>query len=613
MARIVRSALFQATWPGSKEKMIEKHVRAAEEAAKHGAQIMCWQELFYGPYFCQVQDVKHYSWTEHIPDGPTTQLAMDLARRSEMVLIVPVYEEDQPGVYYNTAAVIDADGAFLGKYRKTHIPQVNGFWEKFYFRPGNLGYPVFTTAVGKVGVYICYDRHFPEGPRMLGLHGAELDLHPVGDLARSVDAPAGKSSSDHTRSSTASSSAPSTALARKKNSDRTTTMVHRTSAIRAASMCPTSSPAIQKPATPKSSSLSPISILTWFRKSATRGSSIGTGGRRCMATLSPHRIYPHGNRSLPMTTMLLKNGRVITATDDYVADVYVEGEKIKAIGQNLPMPADKTLDVTGRYIIPGGIDVHTHMDLPFGGTFSADDFETGTIAAAHGGTTTIVDFAVQSKGTSMHQALDTWLKKADGKVAIDYGIHLILTELPDEALPEMDAMVKHEGVTSFKLFTAYPGVFMADDATIFKAMKHTANNGGLICMHAENGGVIDLIVQRLLAEGKTAPNYHALSRPDTAEEEAAHRVIALSEMAAYQSILFTFHRIRLWRKSAKRAIGACRPMGRLVPIPIPGLRGLRRRLVRRRKVYLLAANPRACEPGTPVDSAGNGRLASRFD
>ncbi len=232
-----------------------------------------------------------------------------------------------------------------------------------------------------------------------------------------------------------------------------------------------------------------------------------------------------------MTTLLIKNGRVITATDDYVADVYVEGEKIKAIGQSLPMQADQTIDATGKYLIPGGIDVHTHMDLPFGGTSSSDDFETGTIAAAHGGTTTIVDFAVQSKGISMRQALDTWHNKATGKAVIDYGLHMILTELPDSALPDMDALVKHEGVSSFKLFTAYPGVFLVDDATIFKAMKRTADNGGLICMHAENGGVIDLIVQRLLAEGKTAPNYHALSRPDTAEQEAAHRVIALSEMA----------------------------------------------------------------------------------
>lgn len=232
-----------------------------------------------------------------------------------------------------------------------------------------------------------------------------------------------------------------------------------------------------------------------------------------------------------MAKMLIKNGRVITATDDYVADVYVEGEKIKAIGQGLPMQADKIVDAGGKYVIPGGIDVHTHMDLPFGGTFSSDDFETGSIAAAHGGTTTIVDFAVQYKGTSMRQALDTWLKKADGKAAIDYGMHLIITELPDDALPQMDAMVKQEGVSSFKLFTAYPGVFLVDDATIFKAMRHSADNGALICMHAENGGVIDLMVQRLLAEGKTAPNYHTLSRPATAEEEAAHRVIALSEMA----------------------------------------------------------------------------------
>ena len=232
-----------------------------------------------------------------------------------------------------------------------------------------------------------------------------------------------------------------------------------------------------------------------------------------------------------MATLLIKNGRVITATDDYIADIYVEGEKIKTLGQGLPMPADKVVDAAGKYVIPGGIDVHTHMDLPFGGTSSSDDFETGTIAAAHGGTTTIVDFAVQSKGTSMRQALETWQKKAYGKAAIDYGLHLILTELPENALPEMDAMVKHEGVSSFKLFTAYPGVFMVDDATIFKAMKRSADNGSLICMHAENGGVIDLIVQKLLAEGKTAPNYHALSRPATAEEEAAHRVIALSEMA----------------------------------------------------------------------------------
>ena len=178
MPRNVRAALIQATWTGDKKTMIDKHVAYIEQAAQAGAQVMCLQELFYGPYFCQVQDPKNYAWTERIPDGPTTKLMQELARQHSMVLIVPVYEEEQSGIYYNTAAVIDADGAYLGKYRKTHLPQINGFWEKFYFRPGNLGYPVFDTAIGKVGVYICYDRHFPEGARMLGLHGAEIVFIP---------------------------------------------------------------------------------------------------------------------------------------------------------------------------------------------------------------------------------------------------------------------------------------------------------------------------------------------------------------------------------------------------------------------------------------------------
>ena len=167
MSRIVRGALLQASWTGDKELMIQKHEGFAHEASKQGAQVMLFQELFYGPYFCQVQDAQYYSYTELIPDGPTTKRMQDLAKQTGMVLVVPMYEEDAQasGIYYNTAAVIDADGRYLGKYRKTHIPHVKGFWEKFYFRPGNTGYPVFETAVGKVGVYICYDRHFPEGAR----------------------------------------------------------------------------------------------------------------------------------------------------------------------------------------------------------------------------------------------------------------------------------------------------------------------------------------------------------------------------------------------------------------------------------------------------------------
>ncbi len=180
MSRIVRGALVQATWTGDKESMIQKHEQYAHEASKQGAQVILFQELFYGPYFCQVQDPQYFAYTEHIPDGPTTKRMQDLAKRTGMVVIAPMYEEDgtASGIYYNTAEVIDADGTDLGKYRKTHIPQVKGFWEKYYFRPGNLGYPVFQTAVGKVGVYICYDRHFPEGARALGLNGAEMVFIP---------------------------------------------------------------------------------------------------------------------------------------------------------------------------------------------------------------------------------------------------------------------------------------------------------------------------------------------------------------------------------------------------------------------------------------------------
>ncbi len=178
MSETVKAAILQTAWTGSKESMIELHEKYLAEAAAAGTQVMCFQELFYGPYFCQVQDAEFYSYAEAIPDGPTTKRFQELAEKYGMVLVLPMYEEEQAGLLYNTAAVIDADGSYLGKYRKVHIPQVKGFWEKFYFRPGNLGYPVFDTAVGKVAVNICYDRHFPEGWRELGLNGAELVFNP---------------------------------------------------------------------------------------------------------------------------------------------------------------------------------------------------------------------------------------------------------------------------------------------------------------------------------------------------------------------------------------------------------------------------------------------------
>jgi dihydropyrimidinase len=232
--------------------------------------------------------------------------------------------------------------------------------------------------------------------------------------------------------------------------------------------------------------------------------------------------------------LLIKNGTVVTAEKTFAADVLIEGETIREVRPGIASePADQAhqvIDATGMLLLPGGIDAHTHLDMPFGGTTSSDDFETGTRAAAIGGTTTLVDFAIQARGTKMRDALDTWWKKAETKACIDYGLHMIVTDLPEAGLEDMDDMVR-EGVASFKLFMAYPNVLMVDDATIFRALQQTSKNGALICMHAENGSVIDVIVRQALAEGKTAPIYHALTRPTLAEAEAVHRAIALAEMA----------------------------------------------------------------------------------
>jgi dihydropyrimidinase len=227
---------------------------------------------------------------------------------------------------------------------------------------------------------------------------------------------------------------------------------------------------------------------------------------------------------------LIKNGTLVTATDTYKADVLVDGEKISMIGAALSAQADKTIDAKDRYVLPGGIDVHTHLDMPFGGTFSVDDFRTGTIAAAHGGTTCVVDFAIQERGQSLRQAWETWMGKAEGKAAIDYGFHMIMRESTPALRDEMADMVR-EGVTSFKLFMAYPGVFYMDDASIFRTMQRSGEIGATICMHAENGPVIDVLVEQALKKGHTAPKYHALTRPARLEAEATHRAIALAEVA----------------------------------------------------------------------------------
>jgi dihydropyrimidinase len=242
-------------------------------------------------------------------------------------------------------------------------------------------------------------------------------------------------------------------------------------------------------------------------------------------------VTPVQKRVVVSMKTLIKNGRIVTAVDDYVADILVDGETISVIGKSLDMEADKVIDAKDRLVIPGGIDAHTHMDMPFGGTTSADDFKTGTLAAAHGGTTTIIDFAIQTKGQAIMEALDTWHEKAAGKTAIDYAFHMIVTDLPHERTKDLKRLIHDEGVTSFKLFMAYPGVLLVDDATIFRAMEYCGNEGALVCMHAENGIVINEIVQRALAKGHTAPKYHALTRPTQAEAEGVNRAIAIAEMA----------------------------------------------------------------------------------
>ncbi len=228
---------------------------------------------------------------------------------------------------------------------------------------------------------------------------------------------------------------------------------------------------------------------------------------------------------------IIRNGTIVTAADCFRGDVFVAGEKIAAIGAfPSTLEADVTIDAQGKYVLPGGIDVHTHLDMPFGGTTSSDDFESGTVAAAHGGTTTIVDFAIQAKGQRLHDAWGAWARKAEGKAVIDYGFHMAVTDLNDQVEREMDELVR-EGISSFKVFMAYKGSLMLDDAGIFRLLARSCQNGALISVHAENGDVVDVSVRRALAAGQTAPRYHALTRPPAVEAEATRRAIALAEMA----------------------------------------------------------------------------------
>ncbi|MFD8597994.1 dihydropyrimidinase [Kitasatospora sp. NPDC059646] len=258
-----------------------------------------------------------------------------------------------------------------------------------------------------------------------------------------------------------------------------------------------------------------------------------------------------------MARTLITGGLVVTAAEETPADVLIENGTVVALSLTgrQQWTADRVFDATGKYVIPGGVDVHTHMELPFGGTCASDTFETGTRAAAWGGTTTVVDFAVQSKGAALRAGLDAWHAKADGRCAIDYGLHMIVSDVNESTLREMPGLIG-EGVTSFKLFMAYPGVFYSDDGQILRAMQQAADTGGLIMMHAENGPAIDVLVEQALARGRTDPRYHGEVRKALLEAEATHRAIQLARVAG--SPLYVVH---VSAREALAELAAARDLG----------------------------------------------------
>ncbi len=257
-----------------------------------------------------------------------------------------------------------------------------------------------------------------------------------------------------------------------------------------------------------------------------------------------------------MTDVLITGGRIVTAVDDYLADILISNGKIETIGRQLSAPSAQQHDASGLLIFPGGVDVHTHMEFALGSAQTCDTYETGTRSAAFGGTTTIVDFVLQRQGQSPKQALDQRLALANPQVCVDYGFHLIFTDAAPDKLRELPDLINHEGISSFKLFMAYPGILMMDDASIFRTMRTVGSHGGMVNLHAENGGVIDVLIEEALAQGNTSPKYHALTRPTILEGEASHRAIRLAELAEIPVYL-----VHLSAKEALDAVVEARDRG----------------------------------------------------
>ena len=336
-----------------------------------------------------------------------------------MVLVVPWFEEAQTGVYYNTAAVIEADGTLLGNYRKTHIPHVGPcFWEKFYFKPGNLGYPVFDTSVGKIGLIICYDRHFPEVARQVGLKGAELVFNPsatVESLSKylwELEQPAHAVANGYWIA----------AINRVGVEEPLSTARFYGSSY----FCDPRGRIVAQASDSEDEVLVHDVDLDQIREVRDTWQFLRTGVRDLRRA---HGAAPLEEENAVKT---LIQGTVVTATETVEADVLIEDEKVAAIGIGMAVEPTRTIDATNRYVMPGAVDVHTHMDLPFGGSFCSDDFGTGSRAAAFGGTTTIVDFALQGTGETSAAGLDRWHEKAQTS-SIDYGFHMIVKEVNDRS------------------------------------------------------------------------------------------------------------------------------------------------------------------------------------